>query len=447
MKKFGAWLVIIFILLIASISYPISQYYYTKNWEDKIYPTTFINDIDVSGKRKDEAIKILNNNFKKVKDTNISVKAGNKTYTLQLSKANPKYNIEDVVNDALSYGKNLGLLKKANEIKNPKERKLSINVKYDTKYIEKFISNIEKDINKPPSNASIKITSPSNIYVTKDVKGVRLNKKDLMDSILSKINTAENNNNKVIAKIETYSGNITEEKLRQINSIVSSFSTNFGNSPEGRVTNIQIATNTLNGILIMPGDTFSFNKLIGNTTAEKGYKEAPIIINNKLEAGIGGGLCQVSTTLYNAIIRCNIKSIERTNHSIAPAYIEPGFDATVSNKDIDYKFKNTLSYPIYIEGYTNDGKITFNVYSNSSFNKVKYNLVNEIYEKTDPKKVEEPDPTLPKGTIKKVQSPKPGCKVKVFLVRYENNKEVSRELISTDLYKPSDEIIKIGTKS
>lgn len=446
MKKSGVWLVIIFILFIGAISYPISQYYYAKNWEDKIYPTTSINGIDVSGKRKDETIKILKNNLKEVKDTNILVKAGNKAYTLQLSKANPKYNIEDVVNDAFSYGKNLGLLKKASEIKNPKERKFNINVKYDTKYIEKFISNIEKDINKSPINASIKITSQGKLYVTKDVKGVRLNKKDLMDTILSKIN-ASGNNKEITAKIESYSGNITEEKLKQINSIVSSFSTDFGNSPEGRITNIQIATNTLNGILLMPGDTFSFNKFIGNTTTEKGYKEAPIIINNKLETGIGGGLCQVSTTLYNAIIRTNIKSIERVNHSIAPAYIEPGFDATVSNKNVDYKFKNTLPYPIYIEGYTNDGKITFNVHSNTSLNKVKYNLVNEIYEKTAPKKVEEADPTLPKGTIKKVQSAKPGCKVKVYLVRYENNKEVSRELISTDLYKPSDEIIKIGTKS
>lgn len=445
MKKSGVWLVIIFILFIGALSYPISQYYYVRNWEDKIYPTTFINGIDVSGKRKEEALKIVKNSLKEIKEDNILIKADNKSYTLQLSKINPQYNIEDTVNKALSYGKNLSFLKKASEIKNPKEKKFNINIKYDTKYIEDFISSIEKDINKSPINATIKITAPDKISITKDVKGIKLDKKYLMDNILSKVNSTDDNS-EIIAKTESYSASITEEKLKQINSIVSSFSTNFSGSPEGRITNIQIATNTLNGILLMPGDTFSFNKIIGSSTTDKGYKEAPIIINNKLEKGIGGGLCQVSTTLYNAVIRTNVKSIERVNHSLPPAYIDPGFDATVSYNDVDYKFKNTLSYPMYIEGYSSDGKIVFNIYSNSSLNKIKYNLVNEIYDKTEPKKVEEPDASLPEGTIEKVQSAKPGCKVKVYLIGYKNGKEVSRELISNDVYKPSNEIIKIGTK-
>lgn len=251
-----------------------------------------------------------------------------------------------------------------------------------------------------------------------------------MDNIIAKINPTSNNN-EIIAKTESYSGNITEKKLKEINSIISSFSTDFSASPEGRITNIEIATNALNGILLLPGDIFSFNKIIGNTTAEKGYREAPIVINNKLEQGLGGGLCQVSTTLYNAVTMANIKPLERTNHSIPPAYIEPGFDATVSYKEIDYKFKNTLTYPIYIEGYTANGKLIFNIHSNSSLNKIEYKLINDIYEKIEPKTIYEEDATLPLGSNKKTQSSKPGYKVKVYLIGYENKKKYQGILFLT----------------
>ena len=157
---------------------------------------------------------------------------------------------------------------------------------------------------------------------------------------------------------------------------------------------------------------------------------------------MAGGVCQVSTTLYNAVIKLGIKSISRRNHSLAPAYIEPGFDATVS-ESIDYKFKNTSKYPLYLESIAGKGKITFNIYSNKSLTEIQYKLYTEILEVEEPKIYYNTVDSLPSGAIKSSSACK-GYKVKVYLIGYKNGKEISRELISKDNYEKVDGIYNIG---
>ncbi|WP_315118532.1 VanW family protein [uncultured Clostridium sp.] len=443
MKARKTLLILITTLLIGAAALYGSFYLQASKWNNKIYPNTLINGIDVSGNTKEEARKIIEDHLNTIENKNIKIKAGSKIYGLELSGAETN-SLDGILNNALTYGKNLNIYNKYKAIKNPdkKEYNLSLNYKGN---MDKVIDQINKDVSKAPVNAHIKSISSGKPVISKDTPGEKLEKEDLINQINSTLK--ENAKDKeIIAKIQQYEGNITEKKLKQIDSLLSSFSTNLGGSPPGRIKNIQLGTSFINGTLLMPGDSFSFNDKLGKTSVERGFVEAPVIIKNRLEKGIGGGLCQVSTTLYNAITTSNIKPIERKNHSIPPAYVEPGFDATVSENFVDYKFKNTLAYPIYIEGIANEEKITFNIYSNSSLNKIKYKLVNEVYDKTEPKTIHEDDPSLPKGSIKKVQSAKPGCKVNVYLIGYKDGKEMSKELISKDIYKPSDEIIKRGTK-
>ena len=224
---------------------------------------------------------------------------------------------------------------------------------------------------------------------------------------------------------------------------VSTATTYFSTATKGRADNIALAASKLNGKILMPGEEFSFNKETGERTLANGFKGAPVIVNSRLVDGIAGGVCQVSTTLYNAIIKLGIKSQMRRNHSLAPAYIEPGFDATVS-ESIDYKFKNTTKYPLYIECITNKGKITFNVYSHSSLTEIKYKLFTEILNVEEPQIYYNTVDSLSSGTIKKVQAPVKGYKVKVYLIGYKNGKEITRELISNDYYQKVDGIYNIG---
>ena len=108
---------------------------------------------------------------------------------------------------------------------------------------------------------------------------------------------------------------------------------------------------------------FSFNGVVGQRTAEKGYQAAPVIVGEKIENGLGGGVCQVSSTLFNAVASCNLESVERSHHTKPVHYVPQGMDATVDYGNIDYKFRNNLQSPVYIEAYTSNGNVVFNLYS------------------------------------------------------------------------------------
>lgn len=412
------------------------------HWEDKIYPKVIINNIDMTEKTKEEAIKILKSKSI-IPNKQIIINASDKKYILNTKDLKSHNNIEDIVNKAFSYGKNLSSTKKTELIKSSKEKKFTTTETFNRDIIINLLNKIEKEVNQSEKNASIKVVKSGKLLVNGHIKGKKLNKEKLYKDIL--VEAKNKNNNIINAEVKDISPTITKEKLSAINGIISSYQTKYGISEEERAYNIGLATKAINGTLIMPGETFSFNKVVGKRTPEIGYKQAPIIIDNKLEKGDGGGVCQVSTTLYNAIIRSNIMSLERSNHTLAPIYIQPGFDATVSEA-IDYKFKNTLKYPIYIEGITFKGTVKFNIYSNSSLNNIKYDLVNEIYEKKVPKTIYKEDPTLKLGIKKQEQKPHIGYKVKVYIVEKKSGKITNKKLISNDNYDMTNEVIKVGIK-
>ena len=131
------------------------------------------------------------------------------------------------------------------------------------------------------------------------------------NTIINNINDQVDAEITINAPVETLTAKITAEELDKVDSLISSFSTSFTTSAAGRINNIELATKAINGLLLMPGDTFSFNEVVGERTKERGYKEAGVIINNRIESGLGGGICQVSSTLYNAILKSNINSTER----------------------------------------------------------------------------------------------------------------------------------------
>lgn len=142
--------------------------------------------------------------------------------------------------------------------------------------------------------------------------------------------------------------------------VLSSFSTRYVANPN-RTTNLILASNKIDGMVLMPGETFSYNKIVGERTISEGYREAAIFVNGKTVDGLGGGICQVSTTLYEAALYANLEIIERRNHQLVPSYIGPGLDATVVYGLTDFKFKNNRNYPIKIISSVSNGLCTFQI--------------------------------------------------------------------------------------
>lgn len=439
---------VIIILTIIAISFFTLQYNYVKGWSGLIYPGVKVDSIDLSGKTKSQAVEILKQkNEDAVLKRKINIKVADKNYTIDYSKLSPKYNVDEVVNEVFSYGKNLSLLGKANLIKNPQIKNYNLKFTYDQKAIKDFVTSIEKQVNVEPIDAKLQIAG-AGFSVTPDIKGVKLETAALEKNLISKIDGKISPDINLEATTTLVTAKITADKLSAVNTKISSFSTEFASrSSSGRVNNIKLATRAINGIYIMPGGTFSFNDVVGERTAKKGYQAAPVDIGDQVGSGLGGGICQVSTTLYNSILRANIKATQRSHHTLPSAYIPLGIDATVDYGNLDYKFTNTLAYPIYIQGSAEGASIVFNVYSNSSLTGTTYDITSEVYATIAPTVGYVNDATLLIGSEVYVQKPYTGYKVRVHKKTIQGGNVINDEIISDDYYHPVNAVIKKGTKA
>lgn len=144
--------------------------------------------------------------------------------------------------------------------------------------------------------------------------------------------------------------------------LLSTFKTTYSTRDRDRTTNLTLAANKINGTVVMPGETFSYNTVVGERTIAAGYKEAPIYVSGEVVDGLGGGICQITSTLYNAVVYANLEIVERSNHQFVPSYVSASRDATVVYGSIDFKFKNNRDYPIKLVCSVSNGVAKFDIY-------------------------------------------------------------------------------------
>ncbi len=226
---------------------------------------------------------------------------------------------------------------------------------------------------------------------------------------------------------------------------ISTFTTEFSSSNKPRVNNIHTLADALDGTLVAPGETFSFNGTVGERTAAKGYQEAPAIVNGKLVPQLGGGICQVNTTLFNAVFFSGLPVVERVNHSQYISHYPKGRDATVSWGGPDFKFKNdTPNWILVAAGYTNSS-VTISIYGTDPGYKVTYET-GPWTNLTDPPVREIKDPTLPVGTRVIDERGVSGRTIVVTRVVTKGGAEVRRDSFKS-VYRPTQEVVRVGTKA
>ena len=224
------------------------------------------------------------------------------------------------------------------------------------------------------------------------------------------------------------------------------FTTRYDERDTDRTTNLKIACQKLNNQVVLAGATFSYNSTLGERTIAAGYKNAKIYSNGQVVDGLGGGICQISSTLYNAVVDANLETVERRNHQFVTSYVPAGKDATVVYGMTDYKFKNTRKYPIKIVATAQNGIATISIYGIKE--EVEYDVELQVKQiSTIPiTTVYQEDPSLPVGTEKVKQNGAKGLKTETYLVKSLNGKVVSSELVSRDTYNAMQKIILKGTK-
>lgn len=226
--------------------------------------------------------------------------------------------------------------------------------------------------------------------------------------------------------------------------VVSSFSTRYDASNTNRSTNLRIAAEKINGTVLLPGEVFSYNKTVGKRTVEEGYKDAKIYADGGVVDGLAGGICQISSTLYNAVLLANLEIVERRNHSFTTSYVAAGRDATVVWGTIDFQFKNSRTYPIKIEASVKNGVAEFKIHGMQEQQEYEINILPRTTASIPYATTYVDDPMLAPGQQVISQAGHLGYKVTTTLVKKLNGVEVSREILSNDTYQPMKAIIRRG---
>lgn len=440
--KFNFKFNILKLLLILLVLFIIFMFIFMFNLLNKnnIYRGITINNIDIGGLNREEAIRYLENEFKENTDKKIiKLKYENDTYVIKGNYIDFEYNFYETVNDAYTLGREGNIFKRIGKIfsiyKNSFNLDLKILFNKDKLYLE--MTKISNKINIEPNDAKIKYNNNSFIIVEEKL-GKVVDKEKLELRIVEAIY----NNNIVDIPIIIKKPKIYKDHLVKINKKISTFTTYFNENNTNKVENIKLAVKAIDGKVLLSDEIFSFNEATGNRDKESGYKEAKVLINGVYVPEYGGGVCQVATTLYNASIFSDLEIIERHHHSIPSNYIEYGRDATVAYNYLDLKLKNNTGIPIYIQGIANNYSVTINIYGNDTIER-NIKIETKIIEVIEPKTEIIADNSLKPGEKVLVRNGRKGYRVETYKIRYDENKKADRELFSKDYYKPISTIIRM----
>lgn len=297
------------------------------------------------------------------------------------------------------------------------------------------IDKIHSEIYKEAKNAYFE-EDPFKVYP--EVKGVDFD----VNKAKKVLNEHPNNIEFTIElKISTPKITLKNLKINLFPDELSTFFTQYDETNKDRTTNLKIAASKIDGTILLPGEEFSYNKIVGARSIEAGYKEAKIYQNGQVVDGLGGGICQISSTLYNAVVCANLDVTERFNHQFITSYVKPGRDATVAYGSKDFKFKNRRTYPIRIDVYVSNGMATVNIYGIKEKEEKEVNIEVETVSTIPYETKYIKDYSLSSGTEKLKQKGTNGVIVNSYKITKENGNIISKELLSKDTYKPLEKII------
>ena len=415
---------------------------------DTFYDGISVNNVPLGGLTQDEAKEKLSTDVNNViREQIISLVDGENTYEIKYGDIDAKYNIDDTLLAAYNYGRNGELkdrYKQVTDLKdNPKDFEAQFT--YNEELLKTKINEISAQVKVEPENSVMKrengavVISDEKIGYEMDFDSTYNAAKDVIESLQP--GTVEIKKNEIQPEI-------TREENEKATSLIGTYYTTFSGNDYGRNENLRVGCANINGTELAPGEIFSMNEGLGPQTYENGYRDAAVIVDGKIEDGLAGGVCQITSTLYNAVILAELKIVERSNHSLAVSYVPLGQDAAVAGDYKDLKFQNDTDYPVYIEAYISGNKLITNVYGHeihSPSREVKFeNIVDSVIQKPAEKVTE--DPEKPKGYREVTYYGKQGKKVSTYKIVYENGQQISREYFSSSTYRATPDEVTIGTK-
>lgn len=417
--------------------------------DNTIAERVYIGEVAVGGMTEEEAKEAVEEYVAELSDEVVTLKAGEYTVDTTVDALGMTWAEEDErVTEAVNLGKTGNLIDRY-KIKKDLEHEdmvLPLVLTVDETKANQIIQDNKDALNNEAVDYGLKRENGS-FVVNGGTAGVVINEAECVNAMNTYFATGWTGEAIVELPCQTEEPQGSPEELAKVQDVLGKFSTNYSSSAWGRKANIKNATGFINGTVVYPGEEFSVYEYIHPMTKENGYELAGAYENGQTIDSYGGGVCQVSTTLYNAVIRAELEIVERYPHSMIVTYVDPSEDAAIAGTYKDMVFKNTLDSPIYIEGVADGSTLTFIVYGEETRpSNREVSFVSETTSTKDPG-TQFKATSAPVGTVTKVQSSHTGKTAKLWKVVKVDGVEESRELFNKSTYMASPAIYEVGTSS
>lgn len=418
------------------------------NEEDMVIADgVYIGDIDVSGMTKEEAKQIVEQYIDALSGSSVSMMVGENAVEVPVSQLGFQIRNKEVYDEAVGLGKKGNVVKRYKDTRSLEKEghHYSLSYQFDENAVRQVIETQCKAFEQPAVNAGLKRTG-GGFQITGGSVGLALDVEQSVRLVMDflKQQWTPENTAVALAVVQTEPKG-TAEELGKVKDLLATATTSYSTSGENRCGNVERGASLINGTVLYPGEEFSAYQTVSPITVENGYFMAASYAEGQVVESPGGGICQVSTTLYNAVLKAELEVTARSNHSMIVTYVDPARDAAIAGTYKDLKFVNNTEAPIYIEGITAGKKITFNIYgmeTRSSSRTVEF--ISETLEEIEPETQIVADGASPFGNISS-QSPHKGIVAKLWKVVKENGVEVSRTEVNKSKYAMSPKKYTVGT--
>ena len=414
--------------------------------DSRILPNIFVGYVDVGGLTKEEAAKKLTSVVSSGLPP-VVITDGKDVWLVPARDINLVIDVDKSIETAYSAGRSQNFIQRWQDrwSSQSQPQQLPVQVDFERTKLAKVIAPLADQTDRQARSASLSLLAKSKeVAVSPAVVGRRLN---VGKTVAEAFTVPQQQMAFVVElKFDTEQPPLTDEQFSGINTMLATYSTSFRSWDTERNANLRLAAERIHGKRLNPGDVFSYNDTVGTRTQKQGFRMAPVILNGKLVPDWGGGVCQVSSTLYNAVLLANMDIVDRSNHGRAIGYVPLGFDATVVDGLIDFKFRNNLKNPVLIYTTVTEDELFFFVLGDAKDAPPPIELDYVVHKVYEPIEVKQPDPTLESGKEVIEESPQRGFRVSTYRIRKINGKE-ERQLLATDDYDPVNRIIKVGTKN
>lgn len=410
----------------------------------RVYPGVTVEGVAVGGKGREEVKQLLSLWRQEYRGRQITFYYGDTTFHLDAASIDYDIDVDATADDVWNYGRRGSWWERLRSIRAAEAEgaRVPLRVRYQDSQLLANFDRWREAIDRPPRNAALSVLSGGIIPAE---QGRRLEVESLKPLVLQALQKPDVTS--LALPVTTLYPEITVADIEHtgLKEILASFKTVFDSSDSNRSANIRLAARKINGFIVYPGKTFSFNEVVGPRDKEHGFKEAMEIVDGEFVPGIGGGICQVSSTLYNAVLLSDLTVAERTNHSKPLGYVGLGRDATVAYDVLDFKFTNNTGVPVMIMAETRESQLAVGIVGQKPLTET-VEVLSLDKKVIAPAVVKKPDSELYLGETKVEKQGKPGYEVTTVRVVRVGGRETKRELLAKDRYLPEDTIIRVGTK-